>query len=67
MIIKGCEQKRVWLFSLLCLALALSTFAGCAAVSGKDYLLDVILVLAMVSFVGTLALAKYLLGRSLDE
>ena len=36
MIIKGCEQKRVWLFSLLCLALALSTFAGCAAVSGKD-------------------------------
>jgi type IV pilus assembly protein PilQ len=36
MIIKGCEQKRVWLFSLLCLALALSTFAGCAAVGGKD-------------------------------
>ncbi len=38
-----------------------------AAVSGKVYLLDVILVLAMVSFVGTLALAKYLLGRRLDE
>ena len=38
-----------------------------AAADGKGYLLDVILVLAMVSFVGTLALAKYLMGMSLDE
>jgi len=38
-----------------------------AAETGKEYLLDVILVLAMVSFVGTLALAKYLMGKNLNE
>ena len=37
------------------------------AVSGKTYLLDVALVWALVSFVGTLALAKYLLGKHLNE
>ena len=37
------------------------------AVSGKAYLLDVALVWALVSFVGTLALAKYLVGRRLNE
>jgi multicomponent Na+:H+ antiporter subunit F len=37
------------------------------AVSGKAYLLDVALVWALVSWVGTLALAKYLLGRKLNE
>ena len=36
-------------------------------VSGKTYLLDVALVWALVSFVGTLALAKYLVRRYLDE
>ena len=36
-------------------------------VSGKTYLLDVALVWALVSFVGTLALAKYLMGKYLDE
>lgn len=37
------------------------------AVSGKEYLLNVAIVWALVSFVGTLALAKYLMGRGLDE
>ena len=37
------------------------------ALTDKTYLLDVALVWAMVSFVGTLALAKYLTGRALHE
>ena len=35
--------------------------------SGKEYLLTVAIVWAMVSFVGTLALSKYLTGKRLDE
>ncbi len=38
-----------------------------AALTGKAYLLDVAIVWALVSFVGTLALSKYLEGRPLDE
>lgn len=38
-----------------------------AALSGKTYLLDVALVWALVSFIGTLALAKYLAGSELNE
>ena len=37
------------------------------AVSGKTYLLDIALVWALVSFAGTLALAKYLVGKRLNE
>jgi len=37
------------------------------AVTGKEYLLDVALVWAMVSFIGTLALAKFLTGKGLNE
>lgn len=37
------------------------------AVTGKAYLLDVVLVWALVSFIGTLALAKYLMGKRLNE
>ena len=37
------------------------------AVTGKAYLLDIALVWALVSFVGTLALAKYLVGKRLNE
>ena len=37
------------------------------AVSGKIYLLDVALVWALVSYIGTLALAKYLVGKRLNE
>lgn len=37
------------------------------AVSGKAFLLDVALVWALISFVGTLALAKYLLGNRMDD
>lgn len=37
------------------------------AVTGKAYLLDIALVWALVSFVGTLALAKYMVGKRLDE
>ena len=37
------------------------------ALTGLEYLLDVALVWALVSFVGTLALAKYLVGRRLNE
>ena len=35
--------------------------------SGRSYLLDVALVWALVSFVATLALAKYLVGKRLNE
>jgi len=37
------------------------------AMTGKEYLLNVAIVWAMVSFVGTLALSKHLLGKHLDE
>ena len=37
------------------------------AIRGKTYLLDIALVWALVSFVGTLALAKYLVGKHLNE
>ena len=37
------------------------------AITGKAYLLDVALVWALVSLVGTLALAKYLVGKRLNE
>ncbi len=37
------------------------------AVSGHAYLLDVALVWALISWVGTLALAKYLVGKNLNE
>lgn len=37
------------------------------AVTGKIYLLDIALVWALVSFAGTLALAKYLDGKRLNE
>ena len=37
------------------------------AITGKAYLLDIALVWALVSFVGTLALAKYLVGKRLNE
>ena len=37
------------------------------AVSSKAYLLDVALVFALVSFIGSLALAKFLAGGELDE
>ena len=36
-------------------------------ITGLEYLLNLAIVWALVSFVGTLALAKYLVGRSLDE
>jgi multicomponent Na+:H+ antiporter subunit F len=38
-----------------------------AALSGKTYLLDIALLWALVSFIGTLALAKYLVGKELNE
>ena len=37
------------------------------AVTGKLYLLDIALVWALVSFAGTLALAKYRVGKHLNE
>lgn len=37
------------------------------AISGKEYLLNLAIVWALVSFVGTVALAKYLVGRALNE
>ena len=37
------------------------------AVSEKEYLLNLAIVWALVSFVGTLALAKYLVGRELND
>lgn len=38
-----------------------------SALSDREYLLDVALVWALVAFVGTLALAKYLVGKRLNE
>ena len=38
-----------------------------SAATGLTYLLDIALVWALVSFVGTLALAKYLVGKRLNE
>lgn len=35
--------------------------------TGKDYLMNVALVWAMISFIGTLALAKHLEGQHNDE
>lgn len=37
------------------------------AITEKEYLLNLAIVWALVSFVGTLALAKYLVGRELNE
>ena len=37
------------------------------AALGKEYLLNVAIVWALISFVGTLALAKYLVGKGLHE
>lgn len=37
------------------------------AVTGKEYLLNVAIVWALISFVGTLALAKFLVGKGLHE
>jgi len=36
-------------------------------VTGKDYYLNVALAWALLSFIGTIALAKFLEGRSFDE
>lgn len=38
-----------------------------SAATGKDYLLNVAIVWGLISFVGTLALAKHLLGRAMNE
>ena len=38
-----------------------------SVVTGKDYLMNVALVWALVSFIGTLALAKHLEGQATDE
>lgn len=37
------------------------------AMTGKEFLLNVALVWALISFIGTLALARYLLGSASDE
>ena len=37
------------------------------AVTGLDYLMNVAIVLALLGFVGTLALAKHLEGRTFGE
>jgi multicomponent Na+:H+ antiporter subunit F len=35
--------------------------------TGKDYYLNIAIAWALLSFIGTIALAKYLEGRSFDE
>ncbi|NLI99219.1 hypothetical protein GX441_11255 [bacterium] len=46
-------------------------FVGVTALTGVffnlSYLLDIAIVLALISFIGTLALAKYLERRTLDD
>jgi multicomponent Na+:H+ antiporter subunit F len=36
-------------------------------VTGKDYYLNIALAWALLSFIGTIALAKFLEGRGFDE
>jgi multicomponent Na+:H+ antiporter subunit F len=36
-------------------------------VTGKDFYLNIALAWALLSFIGTIALAKFLEGRSFDE
>jgi multicomponent Na+:H+ antiporter subunit F len=38
-----------------------------AIVTGRDFLIDIALAWIFLSFIGTLALAKYLSGRKFDE
>jgi multicomponent Na+:H+ antiporter subunit F len=38
-----------------------------AIVTGKDFYLNIAIAWALLSFVGTIALAKYLEGKSFDE
>ncbi len=47
--------------------LVVGFIAVLAATTGKTYLFDVILAWALVSFIGSLALAKFLVGRDLHE
>ncbi len=45
-----------------------SAITGLVALQYRlSYLLDISIALAVISFIGTLALAKYLEGRSLDD
>jgi multicomponent Na+:H+ antiporter subunit F len=38
-----------------------------AVITGKDFYISIALVWALLSFIGTIALAKYLQGRGFDE
>ena len=38
-----------------------------AVVTGKDFYMNIAITWALLSFIGTIALAKYLEGRSFDE
>ncbi|MEO0079764.1 MAG: monovalent cation/H+ antiporter complex subunit F [candidate division WOR-3 bacterium] len=50
------------------MAVIFSSITGLMALRYRlAYLLDLSIALAVISFVGTLALAKYLEGRSLDD
>lgn len=47
--------------------LLVGSIAILTAITGTEYLLNLAIVWALVSFVGTVALAKYLVGRELNE
>ncbi|MBN2533476.1 MAG: cation:proton antiporter [Spirochaetales bacterium] len=50
------------------LGIVIVGFCGVLAViTGKDFFINVALTWALLSFIGTIALAKYLEGRSFDE
>jgi len=50
------------------LGILIIAFCGLFAVFTKfDFFIDIAIAWALQSFIGTLALAKYLEGRSLDE
>lgn len=38
-----------------------------AIITGKDYFMNIAIVWALLSYIGTIALAKYLEGRGFDE
>jgi multicomponent Na+:H+ antiporter subunit F len=50
------------------LGIVIVGFCGLVAViTGKDFFLNVAITWALLSFIGTIALAKYLEGRGFDE
>ena len=57
---------RMVAIDIMCI-LAVCMTALLAVITGRDFLIDVALCWIFLSFIGTLALAKYLAHKTLDE